>query len=133
MLRALLYGLSILHLGPGIAFALLAFGCEGPSPALGTVCAGSVFASFAELTGAAWLILGLGLAATHLVRRARAAMPPSTGLRLMALLALVATGALMGGAWVWLTGSTHGFLAIPVAVAAGWLLLANPQACNPRH
>lgn len=28
MLRALVYGLAILHLGPGIAFALVAFGCD---------------------------------------------------------------------------------------------------------
>lgn len=133
MLRALLYGLTILHLGPGIAFALLAFGCEGPSPAPGTACGGSVYASFAGLTATAWLILSLGLAATQLVRHARTAMPPTVGSRVKALLALVATGTLMGGAWVWLTGSSHGFLAIPVALAAGWLLLANPQTCSPRH
>jgi hypothetical protein len=45
MLRVLIYGLAILHLGPGIAFVLL--------------------------TVAAWVLMLLGLAAMYAARRAR--------------------------------------------------------------
>ena len=55
--RALLYGLAILHLGPGVAFGVLAFGCEGAAPALGAVCNKGTLASFALLTVGSWLIL----------------------------------------------------------------------------
>jgi hypothetical protein len=133
MLRVLIQGLAILHLGPGIAFALLAFGCDDVTPLLGAICGTGVLSSFVRITAVAWVILLVGLVAVHFVRHARTAMPPTIGSRVKALLALVATGALMGGAWVWLTGSTHGFAAIPVALAAGWLLLADPQTCSPRH
>jgi len=74
VLRALIYGLTILHLGPGIAFALLAFGCDPSSPLLGTLCERSPLSSFAMLTLAAWAILLLGLAALALARR-RSATP----------------------------------------------------------
>lgn len=50
MLRALIFGLTILHLGPGIAFALLAFGCEAPVPVLGALCGRRAFSSFGLLT-----------------------------------------------------------------------------------
>lgn len=131
MLRALLYGLTILHLGPGLAFALLAFGCDGATPYFGAVCGKSAFSSFALLTAAGWLILSLGLAAVRLVRLARSSTPPRTGLRAWALIAVLAVGALLGAAGAWLTGSQYGFLAIPAALATGWLFLANPLACQP--
>jgi hypothetical protein len=131
MLRALVYGLAILHLGPGIAFALLAFGCEGPNPHLAALCGKDALPSFALLTAAVWLVLGLGLAALLLVRRARRSRLPNTGLRVWALLALLAAGALVGASVDWLAGSGMGYLAIPVALAAGWLSLANPPACQP--
>jgi hypothetical protein len=132
MLRALIYGLSILHLGPGIAFALLAFGCEEPTPYLRAVCGKSALSSFALLTAGSWLILLLGLAAMHLVQRARSSTPPNTGLRASALLAVIATGSSLGAVGAWLTGSQHWFLAIPSALAVGWLFLANPLACQPK-
>ena len=132
MLRALIYGLTILHLGPGIAFALLAFGCDEPTPYLGAICGKSALSSFALLTAGGWLILLLGLAAMHLVQRARSATPPNTGLRALALLAVLATGATLGAASAWLTGSQYWFLAIPGALAVGWLFLANPLACQPQ-
>ncbi len=131
MLRALLYGLTILHLGPGFAFALLAFGCDGATPYLAAVCGKSVFSSFALLTAGGWLILSLGLAAVHLVRLARSSVPPSTSLRAWALLAVLAVGALLGASGAWLTGSQYWFLAIPASLATGWLFLANPLACAP--
>lgn len=59
MLRLLLAALAILHLGPGIAFALLAFGCDGAAPALGAVCGQGGFASFAWITVVAWGVLGV--------------------------------------------------------------------------
>lgn len=71
MLRALLYALAILHLGPGFAFAVVAFGCDGIKPALGTMCGDNAFSSFALLTACAWLTMGLGLAAMRVLRRAR--------------------------------------------------------------
>ena len=72
MLRALIYGLTILHLGPGIAFALLAFGCDQPSPLLGTLCERGPLESFAALTLTAWVVLLLGLAVVNVARRHRA-------------------------------------------------------------
>ena len=131
MLRALLYGLTILHLGLGVAFALLALGCEGETPYLGAICGKSVFSSFALLTAGGWLILSLGLAAVHLVRLARSSVPSRTSLRVWALLAVLAVGALVGASGVWLTGSQYWFLAIPASLATGWLFLANPLACQP--
>jgi len=130
--RRLLVGLALLHLGPGGAFALLAFGCDGTAPALGSgVCGRGELAAFACLTLLAWLVMGLGLAALHLLHKARAAPPPGTGPRLAALLALLAEGALVAAAGVWLGGSQLWVLAVPAALTAGWLMLANPQACMP--
>jgi len=132
MFRKLLVGLALLHLGPGAAFALLAFGCDGNAPALaGGICGKGVFAAFAGLTLLAWLVMGLGLAAVHLLHRACDAPPPGTAARLLALLALLAEGALVAAAGTWMGGSPLWALAIPAALAAGWLVLANPQACLP--
>ena len=69
MLRALLYGLAILHLGPGIAFAVLAFGCDPSRPMLGVVCQGNTLAVFLGLTLALWLVLGVGTAVVLAYRR----------------------------------------------------------------
>jgi hypothetical protein len=69
MLRALLYGLAILHLGPGIAFAVLAFGCDPSRPILGAVCQGNTLAVFLGLTVTLWLALGVGTAAVLGLRR----------------------------------------------------------------
>lgn len=132
MLRALLYGLAILHLGPGIAFGLLAFGCEGADPYLGAACGKNAFLSFALLTVGGWLILGLGLAAILLLRRARNVGTPGTSARVWALLVLLALGALITAAGVWLTASQYWFFAIPSSLAGGWLFLANPEACEAR-
>lgn len=73
----------------------------------------------------------LGAAALHLVRRARRAVMPGTFLRFGALLAVLATGTLLGTAGVWLTGHEAWYLAIPGTLALGWLALANPLACQP--
>jgi hypothetical protein len=130
--RRLLVGLALLHLGPGAAFAVLAFGCDGTAPALASgVCGRSELAAFGWLTLLAWLVMGLGLAALHLLQKARAAPLPGTGARLAALLALLAEGALVAAAGVWLGGSQLWVLAVPAVLAAGWLMLANPQACAP--
>ena len=69
MLRALLYGLAILHLGPGIAFAVMAFGCDPSQPTLGVVCQGNTLAVFLSLTLALWLMLGVGTAVAIALRR----------------------------------------------------------------
>ena len=130
MLRALVSGLTILHLGPGFAFALLAFGCEEPEPYLRFVCASDGLSSFGLLTVGAWVVLLVGLAAISLVQRARRTPPPNTALRAIALVAVLSTGALCGAAGSWLTGSQHWFLAIPGALAVGWLFLANPLTCT---
>jgi hypothetical protein len=130
MFRALIYGLAILHLGPGIAFAVMAFGCEPPEPYLGTVCGKSGLSSFGWLTVGAWATLLVGLAAVRLVQRARTSAPPNTAIRVWALLAVLATGALIGASGAWLTGSQSWFVAIPAVLALGWLFLANPLACT---
>jgi len=72
MLRALLYGLAILHLGPGIAFAVMAFGCDPSQPLLGAICQGDTLSTFMSLTLILWLVLGVGaVALAELQRRAR--------------------------------------------------------------
>ncbi len=71
------------------------------------------------------------IAAAVLVRRARRAAPQGAALRASALLAVLAAGALLGAAGLRLTGEQHWLLAIPVALAAGWLFVADPLACRP--
>lgn len=59
MLRILFHALAVLHLGPGIAFVLLAFGCDGLEPALGSVCsASSPMQFFLAVTLLSWVVLG---------------------------------------------------------------------------
>lgn len=58
MLRILVYALAILHLGPGIAFAVLAFGCGEP-PWLGPLCGKSEISSFIYITLTLWLVMSL--------------------------------------------------------------------------
>ena len=50
--------------------------------------------------------------------------------RLVALLALLALGTAIGTVLEALTGSPASYFAIPVLLAIGWLVVANPQACN---
>jgi hypothetical protein len=129
LIRGLLAGITFLHLGPGIAMALLAFGCDGTSPLLGVHCEAGALKSFLVVTAVAWLLLGSGYGAVHLLRRAQRAEPPALGPRLLALLAVLGVGALLAAAIVWLTGSAQGYLAIPLTLALGWLVLANPANC----
>ena len=71
MLRALIYGLAILHLGPGLAFAVLAFGCDPSLPWLGPVCQKQTLGTFLVLTLVFWLMLSAGaVALLALMRRA---------------------------------------------------------------
>ena len=72
MLRALIYGLAILHLGPGLAFAVLAFGCDPSLPWLGPVCQKDTIVTFLVLTLVFWLVVSAG-AAAQLARKRRAA------------------------------------------------------------
>lgn len=67
-IRLLFHALAVLHLGPGIAFALSAFGCEGSSPALGNLCASSPMKFFSVATLLAWVVLG-AVSAWLLLRR----------------------------------------------------------------
>lgn len=131
MLKSLLVGLALLHLGPGIAFALLAFGCDGPEPWLPAVCGPKPLASFVWLTLGCWLVLGAGFAAWQLLQRSRREPSAGTALRVWTLLALLVFGALLATGGYWLTGSAYAALAVPGALAAGWLVLANPEACVP--
>jgi hypothetical protein len=78
MLRALLYGLAILHLGPGIAFAVMAFGCDPVRPMLGVICQGNTLAVFLSLTVVFWLLLGAGTAVMLLLRRRTATGAPAS-------------------------------------------------------
>ncbi len=87
--------------------------------------------SFALLAAGAGSILLSAWAAVRLVRSARRAVAPAVGLRAAALLAVLATGGLLGAAGIWLTGDAYALLAIPGALAAGWLFLADPSACRP--
>ncbi|HWA37724.1 MAG TPA: hypothetical protein VG873_07665 [Burkholderiales bacterium] len=53
-------------------------------------------------------------------------------LRIRLLIAVLAVGALVAASGIWLTGSQYWLLAIPAALAAGWLFVANPLACEER-
>jgi hypothetical protein len=132
VIRILIYALTLLHLGPGIAFALLAFGCEGSRGVLGDLCFKDAFATFALLTGGAWAILLAGWAAVHSIQRARCAPQPSPRLRARALGAVLCAAALVCAAGVGLTASQLWFLAIPGGVALAWLFVANPVECKAR-
>ncbi|MCS6810170.1 MAG: hypothetical protein RMK34_05710 [Tepidimonas sp.] len=128
MLRVLLMGLTLLHLGPGLAFAVLAAGC-GPSPWLrAAVCAADPVGGFMRLTVGAWAVLTLAWLAWAAVRRARTTRGLRT--RLQALLAVLAAGAAAGAAGAWLTGAALSWLAVPAALAAAWLAVADPRACE---
>lgn len=69
MLRALIFGLTILHLGPGMAFIALAFGCDTRQSLLGAVCQRSPLSSFLGITVVAWIILGVGTIVVAMLRR----------------------------------------------------------------
>lgn len=56
---------------------------------------------------------------------------PTTARRLAWLLACIAAGAVVGFAGHAWTAQAYWFLAIPAAVAVGWLFLADPTACEP--
>ena len=51
--------------------------------------------------------------------------------RLAWFLACLSAGAAAGMAGAWLTGNPYWFLAIPAALAVGWLFVANPDECTP--
>ena len=48
------------------------------------------------------------------------------------LVTCVGVGVAIGAAVRWLTASDAGFLAVPIAVAIGWFMVANPEECTPR-
>ena len=57
MLRALVI-IGIIIVGVGIAFGIVALGCVGEHPALGTMCGHNLFGSIIVLSFAAWFVLG---------------------------------------------------------------------------
>ncbi len=71
MLRLLIYGLIVLHLGSGFAFAVLAFGCDDSPPTLGALCRQDSLATFLWITLGIWLLCGLGIGINHYLKRGR--------------------------------------------------------------
>lgn len=59
--------------------------------------------------------------------------PPAAALRrrLYGLLACTLAGTVVGALVQWLTGSGAGYLAVPAAIAIGWLFVADPTQCTP--
>lgn len=51
--------------------------------------------------------------------------------RVVLLLGCIAAGTLVGLLGQAATGQTAWFLAVPVAVALGWLAVADPRQCEP--
>lgn len=51
--------------------------------------------------------------------------------RFVLLLVCVALGLVVALAGVYLTGSSTWFVAVPAAVAIGWLFVADPTRCEP--
>ena len=76
--RTLIAAITILHLGPGLAFALLAFGCDAEAPLLGALCGKGFITSFGAITALTWFVLAAGYAVWR--RRARPG-PPGVLLR----------------------------------------------------
>ena len=58
------------------------------------------------------------------------APPPGTGRRLLLLLAAAAAAWLVGAVGSALSGNAYWYAAIPAAVAAGWLFVADPSRCK---
>jgi hypothetical protein len=61
----LLTAIAILHLGPGIAFAVVAFGCGNIDPMLGNICETGNMKLFAVTTLLSWVTLILIALAVH--------------------------------------------------------------------
>ncbi|HEY0887375.1 MAG TPA: hypothetical protein VGE20_18920 [Ramlibacter sp.] len=57
--------------------------------------------------------------------------PPGFGRRLTWLLACTALGAGVALAGIFFSGTQWWYLAIPAAVAAGWLFFGDPTQCDP--
>lgn len=50
--------------------------------------------------------------------------------RALLLLACVSLGSVVGALGLWMGGTGVWFLAVPAAVAVGWLVVADPTACE---
>ena len=53
--------------------------------------------------------------------------------RALLLIICLVVGGVVGAVGEQFSGSQWWYLAIPTAVAAGWLLVGNPENCVPRH
>lgn len=51
--------------------------------------------------------------------------------RLVWLVTCIGVGGIIGAIGAGMTGSMLWYLAIPVAVAVGWLVVADPSSCAP--
>ena len=57
--------------------------------------------------------------------------PRSLRNRLAWFFVCLSAGAAAGMAGAWFTGNPYWYLAIPAALALGWLWVANPDECTP--
>ncbi len=57
--------------------------------------------------------------------------PRSLRNRLAWFVACLSAGAAAGMVGTWFTDNPYWFLAIPAALAVGWLFVANPDECSP--
>ena len=76
MFRAIVVGLTLLHLGPGFAFVVLAFGCDPSDPGLGELCRRSSLETFTWLTLGAWAVLLAGYAGWRVMATRGGKTPP---------------------------------------------------------
>lgn len=51
--------------------------------------------------------------------------------RLIWFFVCLSAGAVAGMSGAWFTGNPYWYLAIPAALALGWLWVANPDECTP--
>jgi len=60
-------------------------------------------------------------------------MPASKSIRhrLAWFVVCLAAGSAAGTAGAWFSGNPYWYLAIPAALAVGWLWVANPDECTP--
>ena len=68
MLRTALLALGVLVGGPAVALLILALGCNGASPPLGTACGHNLPISLAAFSLAAWVVLAVCIALVRIIR-----------------------------------------------------------------
>ena len=68
MLRTALLALGVVFGGPAVALLVIALGCNGASPALGTACGHNLPISLAAFSVAAWFVLAVCVTLIRIIK-----------------------------------------------------------------